>query len=149
MQSTGTLNVTSSAFKEGEYIPSKYTCDGENINPPLHIEGLPENTKSVVLIIDDPDAPRIAWVHWIVWNIKPVADIKENSKPGVQGTNDFGRVDYGGPCPPLTMHRYFFKVYALDCTLNLHYSTRKREVESTMKDHILAKGELMGRYVRK
>jgi len=147
---SGKLIITSPAFKDGEKIPSKYTCDGENINPELNIEGIPEGTKSLVLIVDDPDAPAGTWVHWVVFNI-PVPPnateikIAENSVPGEEGMNDFKKTSYGGPCPPSGSHRYYFRVYALDTKLNLDFAT-KSDVELAMKNHILAKGELIGRF---
>ena len=143
------LTVKSPAFENNKLIPSKYTCDGEDVNPPLIIEGIPEETRSLVLIIDDPDAPMGTWDHWIVWNISPTNKIEENSVPGVQGLNDFRKHSYGGPCPPSGTHRYFFKVYALDTKLDLNQNSRKKEVEKAMKDHILAKGELIGLYSRR
>ena len=142
------LKITSTAFSEGGRIPMKYTCDGDNVNPPLTIEGIPANTKSLVLLVDDPDAPGGTWDHWVVWNIPPLTEILENSVPGVQGMNDSKRQRYSGPCPPPGTHRYFFKVYALDTMLNLNSSSTKQVVEGAMKGHILAKGELMGRYSR-
>ena len=101
------LVISSPAFKNNKEIPRKYTCDGEDVNPQLDINGLPEETKSLVLIVDDPDAPMGDWVHWIVWNIAPTDKIKENSVPGVEGMNDFSKHYYGGPCPPSGTHRYF------------------------------------------
>ena len=144
----GELKVTSPVFTHGEVIPRKYTCDGEDVNPPLNIEGLPEGTESLVLIVDDPDAPMGTWDHWIVWNIPPSNRIEEDSVPGTEGLNDFRRRSYGGPCPPSGTHRYFFKVYALDTRLDLRPNCRKRDVEGAMKDHILAKGEVVGLYRR-
>ncbi len=142
------LKVTSSAFENNGKIPSRYTCDGENISPPLNIEGIPEGTESLVLIVDDPDAPRGNWDHWIVWNIQPKRDIEEGSVPGVEGMNDFRKNSYGGPCPPSGTHRYFFKVYALDTHLDLTKDSTKSIVEKAMQNHILAKGELVGLYSR-
>lgn len=143
------LAVTSPAFENDKSIPSKYTCDGDDVNPPLIIEGIPEETKSLVLIVDDPDAPMGTWDHWTVWNIPPTSKIEEDSVPGVEGLNDFRRHSYGGPCPPSGTHRYFFKVYALDTKLNLDSNSRKKDVEKAMKGHILAKGELVGLYSRR
>ena len=140
------LIVSSPAFKNNNKIPPKYTCHGEDINPQLDIEGIPEETKSLVLIVDDPDCPIGDWVHWIVWNIKPTNTIKENSIPGVEGMNDFRKHSYGGPCPPSGSHRYFFKVYALDIELTLSVHTRKKDLQRAMSEHVLAKGELVGRY---
>ena len=143
-----TLIITSSVFTEGGKIPDKYTCDGQNVNPPLHVEGIPENTISLVLIVDDPDAPRGTWDHWVVWNIKPEAVIAENSIPGTEGINSFGKHHYGGPCPPSGTHRYFFKVYALDTMLEIAEDSDKKAVEEAMGHHVLAKGELVGLYRR-
>jgi Raf kinase inhibitor-like YbhB/YbcL family protein len=142
------LRVTSSAFKSNGTIPKKYTCDGIDVNPPLSIEGLPKQTESLVLIVDDPDAPRGTWVHWVVWNIPPLRVIQEDSVPGTEGVNDFQRHSYGGPCPPSGTHRYFFKVYALDTKLQLGQNAGKRDVEKAMEGHILAMGELVGLYSR-
>ncbi len=142
------LTVTSPAFQHNGTIPSKYTCDGQDINPPLTIANIPEGTKTFALIVDDPDAPRGNWDHWIVWNIPP-GDIAEDSVPGEQGMSDFGRGDWGGPCPPSGVHRYFFKVYALDTSLRLSSSARKADLLKAMDGHILAKGELIGKYSRK
>lgn len=145
---TDVLNISSAAFTAMGSIPSKYTCDGANVNPPIEISGIPEKTQSLVLIVDDPDAPRGTWDHWIVWNIPPQPNIAENSIPGLEGLNDFGKHHYGGPCPPSGTHRYFFKVYALDQMLELPANTRKGALEIAMKGHILAYGELVGRYQR-
>jgi len=142
------LKITSPAFEANGEIPNKYTCDGADINPPLHIEGIPKETQSLVLIMDDPDAPGGTWDHWIVWNIPPVDTIEEDSVPGTEGRNDFRRQAYGGPCPPSGTHRYFFKVYALDTTLDLPPTATKADVEQAMEGHILAQGELIGRYSR-
>jgi len=142
------LTVNSPAFENNKLIPSKYTCDGDNVNPPLTIEGVPDGTKSLVLIVDDPDAPMGTWDHWIVWNIPPTNKIEENTVPGAEGINDFRKHSYGGPCPPSGTHRYFFKVYALDTKLNLNPNSRKKDVEKAMQGHILAKGEYIGLYRR-
>ncbi|MEM2942559.1 MAG: YbhB/YbcL family Raf kinase inhibitor-like protein [Candidatus Bathyarchaeia archaeon] len=142
------LKITSSAFKSNGPIPKKYTCDGIDVNPPLSIEGLPKQTVSLVLIVDDPDAPRGTWVHWVVWNIPPLRVIQEDSVPGTEGVNDFQRHSYGGPCPPSGTHRYFFKVYALDTKLQLDQNAGKKDVEKAMEGHILAMGELVGLYSR-
>lgn len=144
------LTVKSSAFEHNGLIPRKYTCDGEDVNPPLTIEDIPEGTKSLALIIDDPDAPMGTWDHWIVWNIPPASnEIRENSVPGVEGMNDFKKHSYGGPCPPGGTHRYFFKVYALNAKLIIGANSRKKDLEKATQGHILAKGELIGRYSRK
>jgi len=142
------LAVSSPAFENNKLIPSKYTCDGDNVNPPLTVKGVSEETKSLVLIVDDPDAPMGTWDHWIVWNIPPTNKIEENTVPGTEGVNDSRKHSYGGPCPPWGTHRYFFKVYALDTKLDLNSNSRKKDVEKAMQDHILAKGELIGLYRR-
>ena len=142
------LTITSSVFKNKGVIPAKYTCDGEDVNPPLSVEGVPEGTESLVLIVDDPDAPMGTWDHWVVWDIPPTKKLEENSVPGTEGLNDFGKHSYGGPCPPSGTHRYFFKVYALDTKLDLPSNSRKRNVEKAMEGHILAKGETIGLYSR-
>jgi hypothetical protein len=143
------LTVTSPAFDHNKMIPRKYTCDGEDVNPALKIDDIPEQAKSLVLIVDDPDAPMGTWDHWIVWNIPPKNMIGEHSVPGAEGLNSFGKHSYGGPCPPSGTHRYFFKVYALDTLLNMASNSRKKDVEKAMKEHVLTKGELVGLYSRK
>jgi len=146
------MKISSPAFEENSKIPEKYTCDGENVNPPLKIEGIPKEAKSLVLIVDDPDAPMGTFLHWLVWNIPPETNfIEENSLPegAVQGRNDFGKENYGGPCPPFGTHRYFFKVYALDKVLNLPEGSSLKEVEEVMKGHILDQAQLIGFYQRK
>jgi Raf kinase inhibitor-like YbhB/YbcL family protein len=118
----GMLKISSTAFGNNGMIPQKYTCDGADLNPPLALEGIPEQTKSLSLIVDDPDAPRGTWVHWVAWNIAPgTSAIEEGSVPpgAQQGMNDFRRLDYGGPCPPSGTHRYFFKLFALDMLLTI------------------------------
>ena len=145
------MKITSPAFADKQMIPQKYTCDGENINPPLQITEVPSNTQSLVLIVDDPDAPSGDWVHWLVWNINPETKlITENESPqgAIQGTNDFGKQNYGGPCPPSGIHHYQFKIYALDTTLNLPSSSRKKGLETAMANHILDKDMLIGLYQR-
>ncbi|MBI3032174.1 YbhB/YbcL family Raf kinase inhibitor-like protein [Candidatus Woesearchaeota archaeon] len=148
------LTITSSTFKHNGKIPSKYTCDGENVNPPLKIEGIPSETKSLVLIMDDPDAIKPAgkvWDHWIVFNIPPkVTEIHEHEEPeGRHGKGTGGNLNYKGPCPPDAEHRYFFKVYALNSMIELPEGSAKAEIEKAMNNHILAKGELIGVYERK
>ena len=143
------LKVTSAAFEDGQMIPSKYTCDGNNINPPLDIKNIPEEAQCLALIVDDPDAPIGTWVHWIVWNIPVTHHIKENQVHGVEGFNDFQQFHYGGPCPPSGIHRYFFKVYALDALLDLPSDSKKLQLERAMSDHIIGFGELVGLYQRK
>jgi Raf kinase inhibitor-like YbhB/YbcL family protein len=147
-----TLKISSTAFSHNGAIPPKYTCDGADVNPPLAIENIPAEAKSLVLIVDDPDAPMGTWVHWVVWNIdSSVKEIKENSVPlgASQGMTDFRKQKYGGPCPPSGTHRYFFKLYALDTTLTIGPNSIKAVVESAMKDRILAQTELIGLYSRK
>jgi Raf kinase inhibitor-like YbhB/YbcL family protein len=143
------LEIRSTAFNPEELIPKKYTCQGEDVNPELTIHGIPEETKSLVLIMDDPDAPSGTWDHWVVWNIDPVLKIAEDSIPkgGVVGKNSWDRNDYGGPCPPSGTHRYFFKLYALDTQLALdEEKSNKKNVENAMKGHIIEQAVLMGKY---
>lgn len=145
------MRIISSVFEHNQNIPSKYTCDGENVNPPLQFIGIPQNAKSLVLIVDDPDAPSKTWVHWVVFNLDPkTSKIEENSKPttGIEGMTDFGRTRWGGPCPPSGTHRYFFKLYALDTVLNLTSTAGKEEVEDAMQNHVIASSELIGLYSR-
>jgi len=142
------MKITSPAFAHNESIPKKYTCQGEDINPPLTLSDIPEGTVSLTLIHDDPDAPMGTWDHWLIWNIKPVAEIKENSVPGIQGKNSWGKSRYGGPCPPSGTHRYFFKLYALDSELALSEGATKSDLEAAMANHILAQAELMGLYCK-
>ena len=147
----GKMKVTSSAFQQGGNIPAKFTCDGANANPPLHIAQVPAEAKSLALIVDDPDAPGGLFMHWLVWNIDPkTTDIAENSVPpnAVQGKNGFGKSGYGGPCPPSGAHRYYFRVYALDQTVDLPAAANRSELDGRMKGHIIGQGELMGRYSR-
>jgi Raf kinase inhibitor-like YbhB/YbcL family protein len=152
MNAASSISVTTPAFQAGGDVVAKFTCNGANVNPELKINGVPNEAKSLVLIVDDPDAPRGLFTHWIVWNIDPKAtDIGENSAPagGIQGTNDFGKRNYGGPCPPSGTHRYFFKIYALDTKLDLKPSARRAELDAAMRGHTLAQGELMARYSHK
>lgn len=142
------IQVSSPVIASNGTIPSKYTCDGANVNPPLELKGIPKAAKTLALIVDDPDAPAGVWVHWVVWNIPVATQLAEHSVPGMQGINDFGKRNYGGPCPPSGTHRYFFKIYALDSELNLPESATKEQLEKAMKNHILAKGELIGLYKR-
>ena len=140
------IKIFSSAFESNNTIPRKYTCSAKNINPSLEFRDIPVEAKSLVLILDDPDAPMKLFTHWIVWNIAPIAKIDEDSVPGVEGINDFRKIGYGGPCPPSGTHRYFFRVYALDKQLGIKAGTSRKKLESEMKGHIVAKGELMGKY---
>jgi len=150
------MDVTSIAFQEGEMIPSKYTCDGQNTSPPLAWKSVPEGTKSLALIADDPDAPRGTFIHWVMYNM-PASDRKlDENVPGEkalpngtrQGVNDANRIGYMGPCPPSGTHRYYFKVYALDKMLDLQPGATKEQVLDDMKEHVLAEGQIMGRYKR-
>jgi len=142
------LDVRSRAFSSQAAIPADYTCDGRNVNPPLAISGIPKEAKSLALIVDDPDAAPDAWLHWLVWNIPVTKNIDENVIPGEEGMNDFGRVNYGGPCPPSGTHRYFFRVYALDAWLDLDAGATRRQLEEAMEGHRIAYGELVGVYQR-
>jgi Raf kinase inhibitor-like YbhB/YbcL family protein len=153
----GTMQITSPVFDHDGMIPAKYTCDGADRSPPLAWRGVPENTKSLVLIVDDPDAPdpaapRMTWVHWALYDIPPtVTGLAEGAAdhlpPGVrEGMNDFRRTRYGGPCPPIGKHRYFFKLYALDKTLGPLPHANKASVEKAMQGHILMMSELVGLY---
>jgi Raf kinase inhibitor-like YbhB/YbcL family protein len=147
------MKITSTAFKENGIIPSRYTCEGEEINPPLHIDDVPSNAKSLVLIMDDPDVPKSLradgmWDHWILFNILPsVQNIEENTTPVCKsGRTTSGHTRYEGPCPPDREHRYFFKLYALDIMINLATGATKKEVETAMSGHILAQCQLIGLY---
>src|SRR5258708_5509375 len=145
------MKITSSAFQEGGNIPSKFTCDGANTSPPLQISDVPSEAKGLVLIVDDPDAPSGLFTHWTAWNISPqTSTVAEGSTPkGVHGTNDFGKSGFGGPCPPTGMHRYYFKIFALDRELDLPAGAKRGQLDAAMKGHVVAQGELMGRYARK
>lgn len=143
------MKITSPAFQNNANIPLKYTCDGENINPVIDISGVPRNSESLVLIVDDPDAPSGTWTHWIVFNINPTTNrIEENNVPvgSVLGINDFGNIKYDGPCPPSGTHRYYFKLYALDIRLNLPEGSNKEDIENAMEGYILSQTELIGKY---
>src|SRR5204862_4228129 len=133
------MKITSSAFQEGSDIPSKFSRDGGNVNPPLRLEGTPTNARSLVLIVDDPDAPSGLFTHWLIWNIDPkTTEIAENSSPtAVEGKNGFGKSGYGGPCPPSGTHRYFFKVYALDQMLSLKAGGQRADLDRAMQGHIV------------
>ena len=149
--------IMSAAFQEGGMIPAKYTCDGQDLSPPLSWSGVPDNAKSLVLISDDPDAPMGTWVHWVVYNIPPdMTGFEEGvsrdtlaRKGVVQGMTDFRRQEYGGPSPPSGTHRYYFNLYALDTTLDLGPGATKKQVEAAMQGHILVQAQLMGRYARR
>lgn len=143
------MKLTSPEFENNKFMPAKYTCEGEEVNPALFIEAVPAAAKSLALVVDDPDAPMGTWVHWVVYDIPVVGKIEENSVPGAQGKNDSNPRNYGGPCPPSGTHRYFFKMYALDTKLYLPQGKTKQELEKAMQDHILDKAELIGLYKRK
>jgi Raf kinase inhibitor-like YbhB/YbcL family protein len=143
-----TLKVTSPAFTDNSTIPSKYSCEGSNFNPAVFIEYVPAKTKSLALILFDPDAPAGGFTHWVMWNIDPAGMIAENSAPGAQGKNGKGDNRYTGPCPPSGTHHYHFTAYALDTRLDLPATTGKEQLEMAMKGHILATGELIGLYKR-
>jgi hypothetical protein len=143
------MQISSTAFENNASIPAKFTCDGENTNPPLEISGVPDNASGLVLVVEDPDAPSKTWIHWILFNIPPqTKEIKEDSVPGdsVQGMNDFQEADYGGPCPPSGAHHYHFKLYALDKTLDLASGATLSDVTQEMAGHIIAQTELVGLY---
>jgi Raf kinase inhibitor-like YbhB/YbcL family protein len=151
-----TMTVTSAAFAQQAAIPAKHTCEGQDSSPPLTWSGVPSGTRSLVLILDDPDAPdpaapRMTWVHWVLYNLAPDAGgIAEGAKVlpagSREGLNDWQRTGYGGPCPPIGRHRYFFKLYALDTVLPDLGRAGKAKVESAMKGHVIAQAELVGTY---
>lgn len=145
------MQITGTALENNAKIPKKYTCDAENVSPPLSWSETPEGTQSLALVVDDPDAPAGTWIHWIVWNIDPsVKEIKENSVPAqaIQGRNSFGDTKYGGPCPPSGTHRYVFKLYALDSRLDLAQGSDIAQLEKVMEGHVIDKSELIGLYSR-
>ena len=142
------LKVSSPAFGDNEFIPQKYTCDGENVSPPLNIEHIPGETKCFAIVMEDPDAPIGIWVHWVVWNIPVTHHIKENKVAGKEGITDFQTHGYSGPCPPSGTHHYCFKIYALNQLLDLPVDTSKHLVEKTMSEYIIGYGELVGLYKR-
>lgn len=140
------MDIASTAFKHRKAIPLRYSCEGNDVNPPLDINGIPENTISLALMIEDADAPHGSWLHWLVWNIPVTNHIRENTVPGDQGLNDFMKISYGGPCPPSAVHRYYFKVFALDHRIDLPEGSTKGEVVEAMQDFIIGYGELIGTY---
>ncbi len=149
------ISISAEAFRDGDTIPDEYTCEGDDVSPALSWKGIPAEAKSIALIMDDPDAPGRTFVHWVLFNMPANTQKLPKGLPGslgdgsLQGMTDFGRTGYGGPCPPPGKpHRYYFKIYALDTKLNLPAGASKKQVEDTMKGHILAKGELMGKYAR-
>jgi|ERR1700686_1953796 len=150
------IKLTSAAFKEGEPIPRAYTCDGVNVSPPLEWSGVPKTAKTLAIVCDDPDAPGGTWVHWVLYNL-PADNIGlvENLPPteklaagGFQGTNDFGKIGYGGPCPPSGTHHYVFRIHALDSELPLKAGATKAELLKAMEGHIVLQGQLIGTYRR-
>ncbi|MBI4995686.1 MAG: YbhB/YbcL family Raf kinase inhibitor-like protein [Rhodocyclales bacterium] len=153
------ITLTSSAFTHGSEIPSQYTCEGEDLSPPLAWSGIPPEARSLVLIVDDPDAPdpaapRMTYVHWLLYNIPTsagsLAEGVERLPAGtLVGRNDWGRADYGGPCPPIGRHHYFHKLYALDSTLPDMHNPTKAALEAQMKGHVIAKAELVGTYQKR
>lgn len=154
-EASETMKITSAAFRDGEEIPVRHTCDGDDVSPPLSWSSAPSGTQAYALIVDDPDAPRGTWVHWVVSDIP--AEVRElaedasraNAGGGVQGTNDFQRVGWGGPCPPPgPAHRYVFKLYALDQPLALERGMTKRDLTAAMDGHVLSSAQLVGRYAR-
>lgn len=153
---TSDLRITSTAFQDGGIIPRQYTCDGKDASPPLAWAGVPAEAKSLALIVDDPDAPVGTWVHWVVFNIPPdVLSLPERipqastlTNGAQQGVNSWNRLGYGGPCPPRGQHRYFFKLYALDVSLNPQSRMNKAQVLGAMRGHVLAETQIMGTYSR-
>ena len=140
------LAITSDAFENGGNIPSQYTCDGKAINPPFKVDDIPQGTKTLALIAEDPDAPSGTFDHWLIWNLPPESIIEENRRDGINGRNGHGKTGYYPPCPPSGSHRYFFHVYALDTSLNITEGSDKKTLQTAMKNHVLAEGTLMGRY---
>jgi len=143
-----TLNIQSPAFAHNGYIPAKYTCDGAGVNPPLTFSDIPEKAQTLVLIIEDPDAPHGTFDHWLLWNIAPTNAIDENSAPGEQGLNSRQQSGYTGPCPPQGVHHYHFKLFALDLTLDLPGGVDKHTLLKAMDGHVIGTGELIGLYKR-
>ncbi|MDR3680178.1 MAG: YbhB/YbcL family Raf kinase inhibitor-like protein [Flavipsychrobacter sp.] len=143
---TKQITITSTAFENEGTIPAKYSCTGEEINPPLHIGDLPDGTVTLSLMVEDPDAPKGIFDHWIVWNIDPIHEIKEGSNPGISGKNGKGKTGYHGPCPPDDTHRYYFYVFALDTDIDLEAGAGKTDLQAAMEGHIIGQGSLMGRY---
>lgn len=150
------MQLTSAAFKEGQAIPRQYSCDGINVSPPLEWSGVPKTAKTFALVADDPDAPSGTWVHWVFYNL-PAANLgvvenlpatQDLKAGGFQGQNDFGKIGYGGPCPPSGTHRYYFKLYAVDSQLPLKAGATKAELMKAIEGHIVGQGQLMGTYGR-
>jgi Raf kinase inhibitor-like YbhB/YbcL family protein len=143
------FKITSTAFAEGKEIPKRFTCDGENVSPPLAWTGAPAGTKAFALILDDPDAPSGLFTHWIVFNLPAsTQSLAEGAKPADQGTSGFGKVGYGGPCPPKGRHRYFFHLYALKDELSGLKNPNRKQIDAALKGHVIAEATLMGTYQR-
>lgn len=143
------MRITSPVFQPHGTIPRKYTCDGEDVSPPLWFEDVPAQTRSLALIVDDPDAPGKTWVHWVVYDLPALSSLDVGTvPPGKQGVNEFRKSNYGGPCPPGGMHRYVFKLYALDRTLELEEGQDKATVAKAMEGHVLERSERVGTYSR-
>jgi len=140
------MRISSPAFEPNTFIPVQFSCQGKGVNPPLIIEGAPGETKSLALIVDDPDAPGGDFVHWVVYNAPVINRVEENEVFGKPGINSLGKLGYVGPCPPSGTHRYFFKIYALDTLLNLNAGINKADLESAMAGHILDQAQLVGLY---
>lgn len=148
-ESTAHMIFSSSAFQNNGFIPAKYTCNGENVNPPLNISEVPSSAKSLAIILDDIDAPSGTWNHWSLWNINPdTKEIAENSAPtgSQEGKTSFGKIGYGGPCPPSGTHRYVFTLYALDKILSLNQGSTKDELNASLNGHIISKSDFIGLY---
>jgi Raf kinase inhibitor-like YbhB/YbcL family protein len=143
------MELKSPEFKDNQFIPTKFSCEGQDINPALIIADIPQKARSLALIVDDPDAPMGTWVHWVVFDIPVISKIEENSLPGKPGINSAAERKYHGPCPPFGVHRYFFKLYALDMILNLKDGVNKEQLEKAMQGHILADAQLVGLYKKK
>jgi Raf kinase inhibitor-like YbhB/YbcL family protein len=151
---TAAIKLTSFAFADSQPVPRQYTCNGINISPPLEWTGIPKSAKTIAIVADDPDAPGGTWVHWVIYNlpadtigmVENLPTTEDLKGGGFQGTNDFEKIGYGGPCPPSGTHRYFFKIYSLDTELPLKAGATKVEVEKAMAGHVVAQGQLMGTY---
>jgi Raf kinase inhibitor-like YbhB/YbcL family protein len=140
------LTLISPAFSPGSNIPEKYSCKGKNINPPIDIQSIPPETVSLAIVVEDPDAPSGVFDHWVAWNLPPFKQIPENYKVGVQGKNGKGKTGYTGPCPPSGTHHYQFKIYALDMMFDLPVGTNKSDLLNRIQDHVIATGELTGKF---
>ncbi len=146
------MTITSTAFQDNTEIPEKYTCNGGNYNPPFTFSQTPREAQSLALVVEDPDAPNKTWTHWVLYNIPPsTLEILPHSLPenSMSGMTDFGSTEYGGPCPPTGVHRYFFKLFALDTLLDLPEGATKETVESAMKGHVLEAAQIIGLYGKK